>query len=548
MLLAFFHVPVYPEHRKYLSFLWNGRMYQFQVLCFGVKNAPFAFVKLGEAVRDFLFLKGIRMIIYLDDILILAQSISQCIKDAQFVIDTLVKLGFFIKRKKCVFTPSQHFFFLGYLWDTKAMLCTLPQEKLENIQSLGKQVLAKCRTSVKELLRLSGLIIAARPAVPMTRARHRGIQRMVLKHYNGTKWSGKKMVYLSAWARKDIMWWNNLKINHCQMSLRSIPVWESVRVATDAMDTAIGSIMEGRTMYEVLDNSTVHRTIAHKEWLAFERTIMPALSEVRGKVITWHVDNMNVRQAWLNSGTVRDLWLCEKVVKMQQLLHDQGTLVIPVYVRSAQHLHADLVSRDKVMPDWKINPVVTDMLFKMWGVPEIDLMATYMSRQVPKFYSALMESQAEGIDALTKNWNLFSLAYVFPPPPMMELILNRIFQCSMNTRFILISPWKPKAQWFPKALALATQSPVRLPLSWKTVVDMARSGCFPSTPSGGKIKFAAWMLSGKAGPKLEDCPLGLSKLYSRAGRIALRQTMEWASATTQSSVEVKGWTSLPRLQ
>ena len=57
MLLAFFHVPVYPEHRKYLSFLWNGRMYQFQVLCFGVKNAPFAFVKLGEAVRNFMFLK-----------------------------------------------------------------------------------------------------------------------------------------------------------------------------------------------------------------------------------------------------------------------------------------------------------------------------------------------------------------------------------------------------------------------------------------------------------------------------------------------------------
>ena len=144
---------------------------------FGVKNAPFTFVKLGGAVRDFLFLKGIRMIIYLDDILVLAQSVSQCIKDAQLVVDTLVELGFFIKRKKCVLAPSQHFFFLGYLWDTKAMLCTLPQEKLENIQSLCKQVLAKSRTSVKQLLRLSGLIIAARPAVPMTRASQRGIQR-----------------------------------------------------------------------------------------------------------------------------------------------------------------------------------------------------------------------------------------------------------------------------------------------------------------------------------------------------------------------------------
>ena len=74
-------------------------MYQFQVLCFGIKNAPFAFVKIGEAVRDFLFIKGIRMIIYLDDILVLAQSVSQCVKDAQMVVDTLVDLGFFIKRK-----------------------------------------------------------------------------------------------------------------------------------------------------------------------------------------------------------------------------------------------------------------------------------------------------------------------------------------------------------------------------------------------------------------------------------------------------------------
>ena len=72
------------------------------------------------------------------------------------VVDTLVELGFFIKRKTCVLAPSQHFFFLGYHWDTKAMLCTLPQEKLENIQSLCKQVLAKSRTE-KELTKLQKL-------------------------------------------------------------------------------------------------------------------------------------------------------------------------------------------------------------------------------------------------------------------------------------------------------------------------------------------------------------------------------------------------------
>ena len=99
-----------PEHRKYLSFVWNGKIYQFRCLCFGLKNAPFIFDRLGKAVRCYLNLRGIRIIIYLDDILVLASTFGKCLKDAQFVVDTLVRLGFYIKVEKCVFTPSQKFF------------------------------------------------------------------------------------------------------------------------------------------------------------------------------------------------------------------------------------------------------------------------------------------------------------------------------------------------------------------------------------------------------------------------------------------------------
>ena len=127
----------------------------------------------------------------------------------------------------------------------------------------------------------------------------------------------------------------------------------------------------------------------------------------------------------------------------------------------------------------------------------------------------------------TQNWNMWGLAYVFPNPAMVELILNRIYQCNQKSQFIVITPWKPKAEWFPKAVALSVRKPVRLPISWSTVTDLADSQCIPATPSGGKIKFAAWLLSGKAGQSLEDCPLGLSKLYSRAGQKILRAAMDW---------------------
>ena len=131
---------------------------------------------------------------------------------------------------------------------------------------------------------------------------------------------------------------------------------------------------------------------------------------------------------------------------------------------------------------------------------------------------------------------------------MVELILNRIFQCSGNTRFIVITPWKPKAQWFSKAVKLAVQDPVRLPVTRQTVVDMAESGCVPTNPSGGMIRFVAWVLTGKDGQKLENCPLGLSRLYSRAGRRALRSAMDWGSDTGPSTVEGISWMKLPRVQ
>ena len=153
-------------------------------------------------------------------------------------------------------------------------------------------------------------------------------------------------------------------------------------------------------------------------------------------------------------------------------------------------------------------------------------MATSNSNQVDLYFSALIDDRAMGIDAFTEDWDRFTLAYIFHPPPMVELVLNRIYQCSKNSSFIVITPWRVRALWFPKVLKLATQPPMRLPVSWNTVVDMAESKYFPTNSKGGKIKFVAWKLSGMGGHKLENCPLGLSRLFSRAGRRTLKTVMD----------------------
>ena len=262
-------------------------------------NAPFTFNRLGQQISKFFGLRGVSIIIYIDDILVVSETFGKCLTDAQLVIDKLVELGLHIKLEKCSLQPSQTFFFLGLIWDTNKMLCQLPEEKLNNIKALGKTILSRVQVTVQSLRRLLGCAISTRPAVPLARARSRGIQRMVLDHLKDEK-SANKIVVLTAWARDDINWWVNLNASECCMSLRSVPVWESERLATDAMDYAIGSIFRGVEMYEVLDCNKVKQTIAHKEWMAFSRTILPNLESLKNSIISWHVDNQNVRQAWLN--------------------------------------------------------------------------------------------------------------------------------------------------------------------------------------------------------------------------------------------------------
>ena len=145
---------------------------------------------------------------------------------------------------------------------------------------------------VRDIQRLMGCAISSRPAVPLTSAWFRGIQEMVLRYFKGTVASAKKVVRLTGLAKEEVNWWLNLAIEDCQVSLRSAPVWETSRLATDAMDTAVVSVFEGKVLYEELDKYVSRMRILHKEWLAFAWTVNPILESLKNRIICLNVDNI----------------------------------------------------------------------------------------------------------------------------------------------------------------------------------------------------------------------------------------------------------------
>jgi len=71
---AYLQVPIHPDHQHLLSFQWEGKIYKFQCLPFGLSPAPRVFTKLLKPVVGFLRQNGCHLIIYLDDLLMMHQD------------------------------------------------------------------------------------------------------------------------------------------------------------------------------------------------------------------------------------------------------------------------------------------------------------------------------------------------------------------------------------------------------------------------------------------------------------------------------------------
>ena len=71
---AYLHVPIYSKHRRFLKSLWQGNCYQFRRLTFGLTSAPRTFTRLTLPIISLCKSRGIRIIVYLDDFLVLGRS------------------------------------------------------------------------------------------------------------------------------------------------------------------------------------------------------------------------------------------------------------------------------------------------------------------------------------------------------------------------------------------------------------------------------------------------------------------------------------------
>lgn len=162
---AYTFIPIHKQHRKYLRFCFQGQIYELNSLPFGLNCAPFLFTKLMKPVISCLRNQGFRLVIYLDDLLILGASDQEFTKNVVESIALLESLGFAINYDKSVTTPTQIIKYLGFLYNSAEMIIILPMDQKEKIFALTKKFSLTKRCQIRVFARFVGTLTSACPAI-----------------------------------------------------------------------------------------------------------------------------------------------------------------------------------------------------------------------------------------------------------------------------------------------------------------------------------------------------------------------------------------------
>ncbi|XP_033633155.1 uncharacterized protein LOC117294748 [Asterias rubens] len=478
---AYLHVPVRPEHHKFLHFLYNDTLYEFVVLPFGLSTAPRVFTRIVKTIGAALRRRGIMIFVYLDDWLVVGRSREEMEAALQYTWRLTSNLRFIINTEKSHLIPSQVPTFLGASLDLRRGLARPSEEHLLNLRQCVSLFLSAVVAPALAWLRLLGLMASMVDLVDFCRLRMRPIQLHLLSFCRPIRHQIHHLVPTTPWLVPHFRWW--LADANISQGRAFRPPPPSVTVTTDASLLGWGATLHPRQIAGVWGSEHLSAHINVLEILAVSNALWHFQSDVRGRAVLVRCDNATVVAYINHQGGTRSGRLCALAWDVIHCFTQQGTALSAVHIPGVENVTADALSRGWIAPtEWSLLPQVARSLFHLIDQPHVDLFASHANHQLPFYCARGPDPNVWKIDALSVQWD-----YAFPPISLVSRVLTKIEQ--EDCRVLLTAPFLPRQPWFPRLVRLLVHRPVILPgqadLLYQPSSRMVHSALGGSSPDDG---------------------------------------------------------------
>lgn len=431
---AYFHVPIKPHLRRFLSVAHAERMFQMTSLPFA--SAPLTFARLSNWIASCLRKEGLRIIVYLDDFLLAHQDKNILEQHTNLALKFLKTLGWIVNWEKSMIIPERKIEYLGLVWDTKKDAISLPKKKIWSLEKdlcLITQTPSWNWTMAKRLL---GKLNFTSLAIPLDRLHSREMQKAAKLL---PELAPEKCFRILAKALENIRWW----IKNLQES--SPPRCPDTFLTTDAADQGWGAQIGEVLVSQKWDPQQQTWHINMKELFAVLAAIQKCASQLKGKTVLVQSDNKTVVSYIRNQGGTRSAALLRLTTQLLRFAHQWNISLVAHYIPGICNNIADGLSRNKASQEWHLTSTLTQKIFRKWGIPQIDLFASNLSKVVPTYVTRnVRDPQASFTDAFSKIWR-YQLAWIFSPPSLIPRVLRRLN--SAEGVYILIVPKWQKVFW-----------------------------------------------------------------------------------------------------
>lgn len=494
---AYFSVSIHPFFRKYLKFVWDGQLYHFVCVPFGLSPAPRLFTKLLKPIFAWFRLMGIRCSYYIDDSINMNKDREVCAKNALTIKDTLESLGFTTNTKKSVLVPSQRIVFFGFLIDSVKFLVYLTDDKVSKIFNLAKALFQKEVIIVRNLASFIGLIINAFFAILEAPLHYRSLERDKLRGLDqpggDDKFDNKMM--LSTESRRELKWW--IENVHGKNGKRIRPKNVDLVCRTDssflgwgAYDTNSGYCCNGRWNEEEVEHS-----INYLELLAIYYALQTLYVSFTDVHIQFQSDSMCAISYVVNFGGIHSIEMDKLARRIWQWCIEKNIFISASHISGCNNITADYLSRNfSDSTEWMLKKEIFDRICRQYFCPDIDLFSSRLNRQLDKFVTWYPEPGNFKTNAFSFAWTGYC-PYVFPPFALIPRVINKLVEDNVEQAIFIAPLWRSQS-WFPLLMSNMISLPVRLPRH-TDLLTLPHNG--QPHPLGGKnLTMVAVVLSGRA--------------------------------------------------
>ena len=186
---------------------------------------------------------GLRTIMYIDDILNLAESKTLAKEHTAGLVYLLENLGFVINYPKSQLTPSQEVEFLGFIINSNTMELKLPGEKLKKIRAETRRLANQTQPQALALSRLLGKLNHATQAILPAPLFYRNLQSCLRVALEEGNQEYSSPIHLTEDCRMELQWWEKHLTNWNGRSLILPPL--TMAIETDASTISWGANHQG---------------------------------------------------------------------------------------------------------------------------------------------------------------------------------------------------------------------------------------------------------------------------------------------------------------